>query len=144
MNCHVRSHNYAWFTPTSYVNLWCVYMITNECYLMGKHRCQELGLCTADVRYGINVNTSTNPYLQVDTFPKAYQASSITPVCQSTGSEPDQIHAMQRCWVGRYESRESTCLLPQTKTYNASSLPAFGFIWPKFGPMPVVAIAVIK
>lgn len=44
MNCHVRSHNYALFTPPNYVNLWCVYMITNECYLTGKHRCQELGL----------------------------------------------------------------------------------------------------
>lgn len=80
-------------------------------------------LCTADVRYGISVNTSTNPYLQVDAFPKAYQASSIAPVCQSAGGEPDQIPSTQRCLVGRYESGERTCLLPQTRTRPASSLP---------------------
>lgn len=101
-------------------------------------------LCTADVRYGISVNTSTNPYLQVDAFPKAYQASSITPGCQSAGREPDQILTMQRCLVGWCESRESTCLLPQTKPYAASSLPAFSLVWSKLGPMPVLAVAVIK
>lgn len=101
-------------------------------------------LCTVDVRYGISVNTSTNPYLQVDAFPKAYQASSIIPVCQSTGSEPDPIPTMQHCLVGRYKSRESMCLFPQIKTHTASSLPAFSFLWSKFGPMPVLAIAVIK
>lgn len=63
-------------------------------------------LCTVDVRYGISVNTPTNPYLQVDTFPKAYQASSITPVCQSTGSKPDQILTMHHCLVGRYKRAE--------------------------------------
>lgn len=51
-------------------------------------------VCAADVRYGISVNTSTNPHLQVDSFPKAYQASSITPACQSSGSQPEQIPAL--------------------------------------------------
>lgn len=99
---------------------------------MGKHRCQELGLCTAGVRYSISVNTSTNPYLQVDAFPNSYQASSIISVCQSTGREPDQIPIVQHCMRA-----EKACA-------SLHSLPPFWFVQAKSGPMPALTIAVTK
>lgn len=81
--------------------------------------------CTRDVRHSIVVNSSTNPHLQVDAFPNSYQTSSIISVCQSTGQPRSWAHSI----VGRYESRESTCLLPQPKAHTVPSLPAFSFAW---------------
>lgn len=78
----------------------CIY--DNKWVLLdGKTQVPRAGtLCTADVRYGIGVNTSTNPHLQVDSFPKAYQASSITPGCQSAGREPEQIPTLSTAQRG--------------------------------------------
>lgn len=113
----------------------CVY--DNKWVLLdGKTQVPRAGtLCTADVRYGIGVNTSTAPHLQVDSSPKVYQASSITAACQRPGREPEQIPAMQICSVGSQKSWGSTCLLPEAKYHTHHIQPPcsqcqMGRIWP--------------